>query len=473
MNNHKTKICTAVVILLSLSMLSGCSIPSYDGFEFPSAVKSTLTPNTSESYYIQRNFEGVEPTKEKTVKTVSSADGLCVIEKKVSYYDVTLDYENGSYYDIGAAYAEAVLQLVPDYPSVIEGYLFENIESMMGEGTNYEMFTDRVNTLRSSLDKNYQDEMQGFADKISSGQHGFSPDGKMSVEESMIMHMVPDAVRPTACSVMTVNGNKTTSGHRLAARVLEWDPGKDNQLSRFHCVTHFRSNSHSFNSVGLLGMLDVLTAVNDDGVMTGELDVGAKFDFEKMYIAPFISEGRTCYSYDLRYIMENYTTAKDAANYLADRSKLYTYNANLFIADDKDAFCVEAVVSETEGKTIIRDSSTELHDGLEWNDPDSFCIVNSFAAKGNSDKITDIDSNLVRWIKYNNLFASAKEKLSTARFKELMTAEKIKDSELVSFRSSSVVHLAVADFDSHTVQAVFSGKDDPDDIEWIDLGKFF
>ncbi len=71
-------------------------------------------------------------------------------------------------------------------------------------------------------------------------------------------------------------------------------------------------------------------------------------------------KGKTCFSYDLRYVMENCTDAKTSAEYLASRSSLYTYNMNGFVTDDKNTFCVELVVGDKDGRTVIRDSKTKL-----------------------------------------------------------------------------------------------------------------
>ena len=93
--------------------------------------------------------------------------------------------------------------------------------------------------------------------------------------------------------------------------------------------------------------------------------------------------------------------------------------------------------------------------------------------KGNSDKITEEPSNIVRWRKYEQLFTTEKEKLSLNHFKELLTSEKIIDSPLINFRSPNLIHMVVVDFDTHRMQAVFCGKELTDDPVWIDLGKVY
>ena len=72
---------------LTLSAAAGCGRSGYDDFTFPEQGPSTLRPVSD--IYIENHYEGTAPTKERTVKTVKSDDGLCVIECKDSYFDVT------------------------------------------------------------------------------------------------------------------------------------------------------------------------------------------------------------------------------------------------------------------------------------------------------------------------------------------------------------------------------------------------
>ena len=101
------------------------------------------------------------------------------------------------------------------------------------------------------------------------------------------------------------------------------------------------------------------------------------------------------------------------------------------------------------------------------------CVVNSFVTSGNADKITDDTTNLVRWLKYDQLFSQEKNKISIDRFKALLTSEKTVDSNLINFRSSYLIHMVVLDYDTKKAQAVFAGAEVTDDCEWVDLGSMF
>ena len=92
-----------ITAALSLCSLAGCGTPSYEGFVYPDKKPSTLAENKTEGWYIKRSPESVKPAAEKTLEIFTSDDGLCKIEKKKSYYDVTLDYEKGTPKKLGAA----------------------------------------------------------------------------------------------------------------------------------------------------------------------------------------------------------------------------------------------------------------------------------------------------------------------------------------------------------------------------------
>ena len=456
-----------IAAALSLFSLAGCATPSYEGFVYPDKKPSTLADNKTEGWYIKRSPESLKPAAEKTLEVFTSDDGLCKIEKKKSYYDVTLDYEKGSHKEIGAAYAQAIKKVCPTYTKIIENYLFENIRAAFQANIDNSALSERLLTLKNSLSDDYQQEIEGFAQEITNGEMGIKENDKISYEEVVLINILPDALRPNQCSTMTISGSKSATGHRITSRNLEWNLGSSNQICDGHCVVHFKNGEKSFTSVSFLGMFDVLTAVNDSGVMLGTLDVGS------LYESAFVAEGRTCYSFALRYVMENCNSAKEAAQYLAEHSPEYTFNSNAFITDAKDAYCVEMVVSEKDGTPLVRDSNTKLHDGLTWDDPECLCAVNSFAAKGNSDMLTTNNGNYVRWKKYNDFFCAEKEKITLSHYLELLTCEKVEDSPVVNIRSNNLVHTVVADYDSHRLIALMTGKEGvKDEVSFIDLGSF-
>ncbi|MBR6958854.1 MAG: hypothetical protein IKH76_00070, partial [Clostridiales bacterium] len=124
-----------------------------------------------------------EGVVEEATATYVSDDGLCEIAVMPDYYDVTLYYENGSRYDVGAAYGRTIPQAMPEFESVMEPYLYGTIRMMYGGTYTPEAVEDRVLTLYDSMRDEFKEELAGLADALSEGRHGFTEDGLFSYEE--------------------------------------------------------------------------------------------------------------------------------------------------------------------------------------------------------------------------------------------------------------------------------------------------
>ena len=242
------KITAVCAVLLSAMMLSGCGRVTYDDFDIPESGESSLVP--VENVFSEKHYTGVAPTKEETKEVYESADGLCRIEQKDSYYDVTLDYENGSYKDVGAAYAEAILLARPDYAEYLEQYLYENINAVANDSNEeYEEIEKRTTAIYMALDEDYRQELDGFAERLSSDEEKFEKNGKLCHGEVILMELIPDVLRGTACSALSANGSTTASGERITCRVLEWQLGSENQICQAHSLVHYKNGKKSFTSV--------------------------------------------------------------------------------------------------------------------------------------------------------------------------------------------------------------------------------
>ena len=127
--------------------------------------------------------------------------------------------------------------------------------------------------------------------------------------------------------------------------------------------------------------------------------------------------------------------------------------------------------TDENGVPLLRDENTPLLDTLEWHAPDCLCVVNAFAAQGQMDIITGEKGNILRWEKYDRLF-SGTDRISLDHFKTLMTAEQT-DTDFTEIRSNGLVFLLIADYDSRTLQAAFTGREGVADMpDFLDLGTF-
>ena len=426
------------------------------------------------------NVEGVvsytnESSIDILIDSFISDDGLCSIKKYSSYYDVTLDYEKGTPAQVGSAYADTVRQAVPDYEIVMEPYLYENIRCAFGgRSVNYTALEDRIRTLFGAIPEEYRQEIDAFALAFSQGREGYAEDGQLSYIEVLTMQMIPDALRPTACSALSLGGSRTESGERITLRNLEWNLGSQAQITKVHAVTHMKKHDCSHTDISMLGILDIITAVNDDGVMIAILDIGS--DTAAREGLPFVYEGKKCYTFEIRYALEHFDNARDAGEFLVAESGDFTWCNNLLVTDSKDAFCCENATSETvaakRAVSVLRTVDSELMEGLSWDSADSLCIVNSFATKGNMDGFTASDANLDRFMKYNK-WVSAKEKFSVADVKAVMAQEIVDQHEVINVHNSGTIHTVILDYETGDIHVAFTKGFCADDVpEYLNVGRY-
>ncbi|MBO7452814.1 MAG: hypothetical protein J6U54_20985 [Clostridiales bacterium] len=453
------------MILLSATVLTGC------GNAATLSINEAAVMTPVDSFYTDEVREYTdEGTIEEPEMIISSDDGLCVIRKMPSYFDITLDYEKGDRASVGRAYGTLIREKLPDFVPMFEPYIYENIKVAYDGEYSVDALENRLQILFSSLRPEYQEEITAFAEGLSNGVRGFAEDGVLSYEEVCIMQMIPDALRPTCCSALSLWGSKTETGDRLTLRNLEWNLGSDNQMGKVQAVTRMKNGYRSITAFSVLGLLDIISGINDDGVFAAILDVGSVQE------EPFIFEGKKCYTMELRYALEEYSTARELGEFMVGESGDFTWCHNLIISDESDSFCAEDCVSQVVekgmGKSILRDCDTPILKGLSWDSSDSLCVVNSFAAEGNQDGFTGSGSNTIRFAKYNE-WVKAKDKFSAKDLKDMITQEKVDQYTVQNVHGKGSAQLIIVDYHAGTVQIAFSGPDGvTDKPDFIEVDRF-
>lgn len=448
----KKKIISAVIIASTLISAAGCSAaPAV----IPGIGDDPLIPaepyiNNSEHSYTD------EGTVEEALAVYTSDDRLCTISVMPSYFDVTLDYESGDRYSVGRAYGSEITEAYPDYVSVMEPFLFENLRGLYDGDYSPEAVEERVMVLFGSMRQEYRDEIEGLASALSDGTHGIVENGSLSYEEVIMLQMIPDAIRPTCCSALSLWGERTVTGDRITLRNLEWYLGSGNQIGNVNAVMHMNNGERSLTSISFLGILDIISAVNDDGVFAAILDVGS------VQNEPFIYEGKKCYTMELRYALEEFGSAREVGEFMIGGSRDFTWCHNLIISDENDSFCAEDCVSQVEdsgrGHSVLRDADTPLIEGLTWDSIDSLCIVNSFASEGNQDSFTGSASNQVRFAKFNE-WVNEIGVFSVSDVKEMITCEIPGRYDVVNIHSSGSAQLIIIDYATGDIQVAFTGTE--------------
>ncbi|MBR1797621.1 MAG: hypothetical protein IJ757_06405 [Clostridiales bacterium] len=409
-------------------------------------------------------FEGEPYSNEGTSATLigeySDDEGICEIKIYENYFDVTLDETCASAYDAGYAYGKAIVSIYPELSGRLEPYIFENIRMAFADlGDDYTPVEDRMHGLFNSLDEHYQQEVLGLCDAVCGDYHGIYPDGILSVEEMMLIQMVPDCLRPTACSGLSLWGSKTETGDMITIRCLEWLLGSDNSMTSIHTLLHIRNGERTITNIGFLGLFDTISGINDDGVFMAMLDADSDHFMD--------CENRTCYSFAIRHALEQFDNAHDAAQYMVDNAPSFTFCHNVMVTDGNEAYCAEDAVAQLiedgTGHPCLRDSSTHLMDGISWDSPDSLCIVNAFLSEGNYDLMSGNAVNAVRFSKYNEWVEDGGI-FDLASVKNMMTQEVVdtvlyNTSIVENVHRDNLTQMIIVDYHTGNVQIAFTGPE--------------
>jgi hypothetical protein len=337
-----------------------------------------------------------------------------------TYYKVTIDYTTGDRYDMGMEYGRKVLDAVPDYEQLTDSYLKEleelgtaltDLRDPMTAGTiPFTTMIERALEIKKQIDPEYLLEIEGFASILSGGDHDELGDGKLSVNEYLILNLVPDIATSMACSALAVYGDRSVTGETLIGRSTEWFPGTEGQFGALNAVVHASANSKEVVSFGWLGVLGNLVAINSDGLFIANLYSSIGDDYE--------AEGRRSILLDIRKAMETCTTINEAADYLKDPEKLYGYNHNMFLAD---AYTARVLENDFNRNRALRSESSALNPGIEWGFTDALACVNSFLLSGNFDNQTGVPVNEDRWANYRTLLDAAGATVDFDYMKSIIT----------------------------------------------------
>jgi len=342
----------------------------------------------------------------------SGSDSRVTITEMDNYFDVRVDYSDSvSRYDIGREYAEKSFEVIPDYESIVDSYFVELVAYL--EDVHWVTYADlisRVQLLAPQLDSSYLDEIDGFASQLSGGDVDVLGDGKLSTHEFMILNFMPDVSTGGACSAISVFGDMSSTGSTIVGRNLDWFIGSTGNIAKLNAISFLTNGSNEIISVGYLGMLGVVTGINNDGIYIANL--------YSPTFTPYSAVGKQPILFDIRTALEITSYIAGAAEFIGDPSRVYTYNDLMFITDANKAKVLE---NNFGYNRELRTYDSVLNPGVTWGVDNAIAAVNAFALYGNYDNLTTVDSNWMRWDNFKTELASKSQPVSVESIEEIMT----------------------------------------------------
>ena len=330
------------------------------------------------------------------------------IEDRDSYFEVEINFDCGlSREEVASQYIDAIFEVIPEYEELIDSF----IDELIFNDNYYENIINlHLPNIMQSVEKEYLDELNGLTTGLI--DEDIKGDGKLSKNELLVLNFIPDIVRGSQCSVVSVYGDYSETKNNIIGRNLDWIGGSNNQLPKIQAVIRIKTEGNEICSIGYLGYMGIISGYSDKGIFAGILDSATG--------GSFTSIGKNSYPMDLRKALETGDSIDEVAEFMLDEEKDYTFNHNIVIGDEETTKIVENNISVI-GNRGVRTSDSELNENIEWNYTNAIASVNSFLLEGNYDNHTKEKYNYKRWDNISIELEKKGEQVSAEQIKEIMT----------------------------------------------------
>lgn len=367
-------------------------------------------------------------SQDSSLVTIEDVEGL--------YYKTTLDFTGGTHFEVGQAYAQAIVAIKPTYGAIIDNFLLLSAEAAP-DHPQLETLVSQAKNLIADMPQAYVQELLGMTtvfnypiDKLG--------DGFLSANELLVFEVVHDVIDPGSCSATAVTADASATGATLVGRNLDWYdmPG----VSELHNVQLYANADATYDiaGIGILGQLFPVSAFSEKHISGAVLDS----DMQRGY---FPTEGATSYLADMRYALEHSDTLDGVAYYLLNQQNTHSYIG--FLADENTAVVLENDLEHPEAKGLRHDDSI-LRDGTTWAYPDTLVAVNSFMLPGTTDDFTGAAANEKRFASYETLFESKLAAHDTLAMRDVQDIVSYAGTDGIA-KSSGAIYRATNDYPTY------------------------
>ena len=325
---------------------------------------------------------------------------------KMGYFEVTLNYNGKSEYQMGQLYSQVFNAQYPTYEKLFADYFLT-----LPAAYDYDEMMSRVQKIKAQIPQEYRDFIEGMASQFHGGSTNDKNDGVLSVDEVYFFSLVGAVQRVNQCSMIAVYGSSSSTGKPIIGRLFDWS------ASSHGCIVYINKGSKKIMNIGG-SLLDqsITTGLNQYGIFAAVLDssIGITQPYPDLN-----SDTYYAYAMDLRYALENYSSLDDVANYLKTRK--YTFNHLIVLGDSNT---VKVLENDLTHSRHLRNSDSELNTGITWGFTNAVAAVNAFLLKDNYDNFSSNAYNTYRWQSITNQmnsYLSSDNKITPDEMKKIAT----------------------------------------------------
>ena len=333
------------------------------------------------------------------------------ITDKNGHYEITIDLAGGvSHRTMGMQYGRELIKAIPDFEEIANTIInmlvigICHIDKNSGPEEVFDELLKKTDTLRSELQKDYYDELEGISSNFHYDATNDYTDKLLSRDEYYLMNFLTDIggeffdgfignkFSMQCCSISAFKEGSET-GNPVIARIFDFPV---TEMRKIHAITTIKNRNKSIVMIGFAGCTGIHSAINKHGIFTA------------IY---YSHTGKECITerkgksliYDLRYALENYSTLSEVADYIKTNKSRYIINSLISLSDRNEAKVLECDLTGEEKTCELRSYDSKLHDGISWEHKDMIANVNSFLLYGNEDNHSTQPMNSTRWDSINTM----------------------------------------------------------------------
>lgn len=273
--------------------------------------------------------------------------------------------ENLTPLDIGLEIGRQSKLLFTDIESRYDRHLMANLSQIGFD----DMLSDRLPELKSSIEPEYQKELEGVASSWSLIHDNKLGDGFLSWDEYWLLNLLPDIGLPVNGVGFGVLKQLSSESSTIIGRNLNLKSTPE--LRSLQAITVYEYHDKAIVNIGFAGIVSVLTGFNERGLFVAQFNAASGLSYQNPYRVNNNTQGGVkAQGFILRKALETYTSTRKAVSFLA--KKRIAVNANFLIVDNKDIQVLEHSVS---GKAKVRHWNSRTHPNKRWDRKSQIAVV--------------------------------------------------------------------------------------------------
>jgi hypothetical protein len=258
------------------------------------------------------------------------------------------------------------------------------------------LLKNKLPSLLTHLDKDYQDEMQGVMGSWYITEVNRLGDGFLSKDEYLVLNLLADISKMPNGTGFGVFGRSAQAKQTIIGRNLDWDASLE--ISGLQAITVYQYTDTAVVNIGFLGLISIITGFNHQGLFLSYSNATPYSPYTQ-YHQPTLSKRneKIANIFALRKALETNISISQALNYF---SKVrFESDRNILMADRKQIQVLEIPAKK---RAKSRKWNSRTHPNKPWGKQQQIAIIDCHVLANLPDNCKDSKDSL-HWFRLRTL----------------------------------------------------------------------